>query len=166
MALPPAGVAAKLSGLNTNDSNIPVLHTKTDEDGYQLTMVGDNGEPGKEIKITQAQGQQLAIAGDLARAGFGTEVITMVTGEQGTGQAIKAHDDATSRPSLPTMRRRSPRYGCLPRGTLSYQHLVRSGTGSSSRTLQNATSGRRQAASISWRPEDGGLGNLPARRRG
>lgn len=69
-----------LKQTNTNQSNLPVLYTGKDKNGYEVTLLGDGSEPGGKFKLNEAQLRGLYRAQKLAEAGYGAESMAAMTG--------------------------------------------------------------------------------------
>lgn len=77
---PLADIEGLLTKTNTNQSNLPVLYTGKDKNGYEVTLLGDGGEPNSKFKLNEAQLRGLYRAQKLAEAGYGAESLAAMTG--------------------------------------------------------------------------------------
>ena len=77
---PLADIEGLLTQTNTNQSNLPVLYTGKDKNGYEVTLLGDGGEPNSKFKLNEAQLRGLYRAQKLAEAGYGAESMAAMTG--------------------------------------------------------------------------------------
>lgn len=77
---PLTDIEALLTQTNTNQSNLPVLYTGKDKNGYEVTLLGDGSEPGGKFKLNEAQLRGLYRAQKLAEAGYGAESLAAMTG--------------------------------------------------------------------------------------
>lgn len=77
---PLADIEGLLTKTNTNQSNLPVLYTGKDKNGYEITLLGDGGEPDSKFKLNEAQLRGLYRAQKLAEAGYGAESLAAMTG--------------------------------------------------------------------------------------
>lgn len=77
---PLADIEGLLTQTNTNQSNLPVLYTGKDKNGYEVTLLGDGSEPGGKFKLNEAQLRGLYRAQKLAEAGYGAESLAAMTG--------------------------------------------------------------------------------------
>lgn len=76
---PLADIEGLLTKTNTNQSNLPVLYTGKDKNGYEITLLGDGGEPDSKFKLNEAQLRGLYRAQKLAEAGYGAESMAAMT---------------------------------------------------------------------------------------
>ena len=70
---PIADVEALLKQTNGNQSNLPVLYTGKDKNGYEITLLGEGNEPTSKFKLNEAQLRGMYRAQKLAEAGYGAE---------------------------------------------------------------------------------------------
>lgn len=76
---PLTDIEGLLTKTNTNQSNLPVLYTGKDKNGYEVTLLGDGSEPGSKFKLNEAQLRGLYRAQKLAEAGYGAESMAALT---------------------------------------------------------------------------------------
>lgn len=94
---PLADIEGLLTQTNTNQSNLPVLYTGKDKNGYEVTLLGDGSEPGGKFKLNEAQLRGLYRAQKLAEAGYGAEsMAATISAHKEIGEHIARYNGLVS----------------------------------------------------------------------